>query len=57
MLNENALKMVGPTFEEVGAKTKANVSPDSLSAAIATLTLAYSPIVAASIYATTHKGK
>lgn len=56
MLNENALKMVGPTFEEVGAKTKGTVSVDSLSLAVATvLATAYAPIVSTVTYLTYKK--
>ncbi|WP_234124281.1 hypothetical protein [Clostridium hydrogenum] len=44
MLNEKALKMVGPTYEEVGAKTKGTVSPDSTPLISVSLTIAYSPV-------------
>ncbi|WP_157797115.1 MULTISPECIES: hypothetical protein [Clostridium] len=57
MLNEDALKMVGPTFEEVGGKNKGAVTPNSAVAVSLSLSLAYSPVVVASVYATTHRHK
>lgn len=54
MLNEEALKMVGPSFEETTTDTKgATVSPDS-TPAISVLTLAYSPVVSISVYSFAH---